>query len=73
MNAINAKRIFELANGAYFQYVAQSNAEKAKLLKMLCSNFSVDGVSVTPNYRYPFDLIFKSAQRGKWSGRLDSN
>ena len=30
-------------------------------------------VSVTPAYRYPFDIIFKKAKSEEWSGRLDSN
>jgi hypothetical protein len=29
---------------------------------MMCSNFSVDAVSVEPTYRYPFDLIAKSVK-----------
>jgi len=71
--AIDAGRLFELTNKAYLLYVSQNPVEKAKLLRMLCSNFSVDSVSVTPTYRKPFDMIFERAQFGKWSGRLDSN
>ena len=62
-----------LANRAYLLYVSQDSTEKAKLLRMLCSNFSADTVSIEPTYRYPFDLIYKSAKVEKWSGRLDSN
>jgi DNA invertase Pin-like site-specific DNA recombinase len=71
--ALDAQRIFELANKAYLLYVSQDSTEKAKLLKMLFSNCSVDAVSVTPTYRKPFDMIFKRAQSEEWSGRLDSN
>ncbi len=71
--AVDAQRVFELSNKAYSLYVSQDSAEKAKLLRMMCSNFSVDGVSVTPSYRYPFDLIFKRAKTKEWSGRADSN
>ena len=71
--ALDAKRIFELANKAYSLYVSQDSTEKAKLLRMLFSNCSVDAVSVTPTYRKPFDMIFKRAQSEEWSGRLDSN
>ena len=70
---LDAQRVFELANKAHLLYISQDSGEKAKLLKMLCSNFSVDALSVVPTYRYPFDVIFKRAQTEKWSGRLDSN
>ncbi len=71
--ALDAQRIFELANKAYSLYVSQDSTEKAKLLQMLFSNCSVGAVSVTPTYRKPFDMIFKRAKLEEWSGRLDSN
>jgi hypothetical protein len=71
--ALDAQRIFELANKAYSLYVSQNTVEKAKLLKTLFSNYSVDAVSVTPTYRKPFDMIFKRAHLEEWSGREDSN
>ena len=36
--ALDAQRIFELANKAYSLYVSQDSTEKAKLLRMLFSN-----------------------------------
>ena len=71
--AANAQRVFELANKAYSLYVSQNPVEKAKLLRMLFSNCSIDAVSVTPTYRKPFDMIAKRARLEEWSGRLDSN
>ncbi len=71
--AMDAEKIFELANKAYLLYVSQDSVEQAKLLKMFVSNFSVGNVSVTPAYRYPFNLIFQRAKMEEWSGRLDSN
>ena len=71
--ALDAQRILELANSAYSLYVSQNPAEKAKLLKMLFSNCSVDAVSVSPTYRKPFDMIVKRALLKEWSGREDSN
>ena len=71
--ALDAQGIFELANKAYSLYVSQNPVEKAKLLRMLFSNCSVDAVSVTPTYRKPFDMIFQRAKLEEWSGRLDSN
>ncbi len=70
---LDAQRVFELANKAYLLYFSQDSTEKAKLLRMLCSNFSVDAVSATATYRYPFDIIFKRAKMEEWSGRRDSN
>lgn len=71
--ALDAQRVFELANKAYLLYVSQDSTERAKLLRMICSNFSVDAVSAVPTYRYPFNLIFERAKMEKWSGREDSN
>jgi hypothetical protein len=71
--ALDAQRILELANKAYSLYVSQYSTEKAKLLRMLFSNCSVDAVNVTPTYRKPFDMIVKRTQLEEWSGRLDSN
>jgi site-specific DNA recombinase len=71
--AIDAQKVFELSNKAYLLYVSQDSGEKAKLLRMLCSNFSVSALNVTPAYRYPFGLISKRAKSKEWSGRLDSN
>ena len=71
--ALDAQKVFELANKAHFLYISQNPVEKAKLLRMLCSNFSVDAASATPTYRKPFDMIFKRAQLEEWLGREDSN
>jgi site-specific DNA recombinase len=71
--ALDALYAFELANKAHSLYISQNPTEKAKLLRMLVSNCTVDAASITPTYRYPFDLIAKNAKTEKWSGRLDSN
>jgi site-specific DNA recombinase len=71
--ALDAQRILELANSAYSLYVSQVPVEKAKLLRLMFSNFSMDAVSVSATYRKPFDIIFQRAQLEKWSGRRDSN
>ncbi|MGB8479616.1 MAG: zinc ribbon domain-containing protein [Acidobacteriaceae bacterium] len=71
--ALDAQRVLELANKAYLLYLTQDPVEKAKLLRMLCWNFSVDDTSITPTYRYPFDVLFKRAKTKEWSGREDLN
>ena len=70
---LDAARILELANKAYFLYVKQNHAEKAKLLKLVLSNCSIDAVSVYPTYRKPFDLIFQRMKTEEWCARGDSN
>jgi site-specific DNA recombinase len=66
-------RILELANKAYFLYVKQQPAEKAKLLRIVLSNCKIDAASIDPTYRKPFDLIFQRVQNREWLGRVDSN
>jgi len=63
---LDEQSVFELANKAFTVHFAGFH-QKAKLLRMLCSNFSVDAVSVSPTYRYPFDLTYKKARLDKWS------
>lgn len=66
-------RILELANKAYFLYLKQPPVERAKLLKMVLSNCAIDAVSLYPNYRKPFDLIFRKTKIEGWLPGLDSN
>ena len=35
----------------------QTPEEQARLMKLVTSNFSWDGVTLTPRYRKPFDLL----------------
>jgi hypothetical protein len=66
-------KILQLANKAYSLYVKQTPDEKAKLLRLVLSNCSVDAVSLYPTYRKPFDLIFDRAKNKEWRARRDSN
>jgi hypothetical protein len=70
---LDGVRILELANKAYFLYVKQPPAEKAKLLKMVLLICTVDAASIYPTYRKPFDLILKRGQNEGWRARRDSN
>ena len=70
---IDAMRTLELANKAYFLYVKQEPAEKAKLLRIVLSNCAIDSASVYPTYRKPFGLILQHAKNGEWRARRDSN
>jgi DNA invertase Pin-like site-specific DNA recombinase len=70
---LTVKRIFELANRAHFLYLTRNPAERGQLLKSVLLNCATDGVSLTPTYRKPFDLIFEHAKTENWSGREDLN
>ena len=70
---LDAARILELANKAHFLYVSQNPAEKAKLLKMVLSNCAIDGATLYPTNRKPFDLIFQRAKNEEWRREGDSN
>ena len=71
--ALDAKRILELANKAYFLYLTRKPSEQAELLRKVLLNCAIDGVSVYPTYRKPFDVIFQRAKTKEWSGRADLN
>jgi site-specific DNA recombinase len=71
--ALSAQRILELANKAYSLYFTRDHAERGQLLKTVLLNCATDGVTVTPAYRKPFDLIFERAKNQEWSGREDLN
>jgi hypothetical protein len=70
---LTAQRIFELANKAYSLYLTRNVAERGELLKSVLLNCTTDGVSLSPAYRKPFDLIFQRAKIEDWSGREDLN
>jgi site-specific DNA recombinase len=70
---LTAQRIFELANKAHSLYVTRNPAERGELLKSVLLNCTTDGVSLSPTYRKPFDLIFQRAKNEEWSGRADLN
>ncbi len=71
--ALSAQRCLELANKACFLYLTRKPAEQAELLRMVLLNCAIDGASVYPTYRKPFDMIFERAKREEWSGRADLN
>ena len=66
-------RILELANKAYFLYLKQPPAEKAKLLRIVLSNCTLDAANLYPTYRKPFDLIFMRGKNEEWRARRGSN
>ncbi len=71
--ALTVQRIFELANKAHFLYLTRNHVERGQLLKSVLLNCATDGVTLTPTFRKPFDVIFERAKREEWSGRQDLN
>ena len=69
----DVRRVLELANKAYFLYFERKPPEQARLLRKVLLNCAIDGTSVYPTYRKPFDIIFERAKREEWSGRADLN
>jgi site-specific DNA recombinase len=72
-NTLTVKKILELANKAHFLYLTRNSADRGRLLKSVLLNCETDGVSYTPTYKKPFDLIFERAKNEDWSGREDLN
>jgi DNA invertase Pin-like site-specific DNA recombinase len=70
---LTAQRTLELANKAYSLYLTRNPEEQAQLLRMVLLNCAIDGASVQPTYRKPFDLIFERGKNQEWSGRADLN
>ncbi|MBU0568343.1 hypothetical protein KJ693_02880 [bacterium] len=58
--------ILELAQKAYSLYLRQKPTEQRKLLNFLLSNCTLDGVSLYPTYKKPFDLLVKYTQNENW-------
>ena len=69
----DVRRILELTQTAYSQYVTQKPTKQAELLRNVLLNCAIDGVSLYPTYRKPFDLIAKRVKNKEWSGREDLN
>ena len=69
----NGFKILELANRAYSLYIQQPAHEKAKLLKIIQSNCTWDGINPYPTYKKPFDILAKGLTTQNWLGEKDSN
>ena len=52
-----ADALIKLCRKAPRLYELQTPEEQARLIKLITSNFSWDGVNLTPTYRKPFDLL----------------
>jgi site-specific DNA recombinase len=61
-----ARRPVELLQAAPDLYVSQEPLEKARLLKTMVSNFTVNDGTVSVSMRSPFDVLAKGAKTKEW-------
>ncbi len=61
-----AAKPIELLQAAPELWVSQSPTEKGKLMKTMVSNFVVNGETLTPNWRLPFDVLARGAESREW-------
>lgn len=66
-------RILELAEKAPELYLKQNYFERAKLLKTLLSNCTLEDENVSYTYKKPFDILAEGLSCTKTLGRKDSN
>ena len=61
-------KVFELSQSLTTRWLAAEVAEKRQILELICLNFSLDGVTLAPTMRKPFDVLveglFVSSSRG---------
>ena len=72
----NACRTLELSKRLFPLFLESSHEEKASILKLLASNYSLvkgSDVSILPTYRKPFDIIAEGPSRLNWLPGRDSN
>jgi DNA invertase Pin-like site-specific DNA recombinase len=62
----DVKATLELLNRAPDLYRRQSDAERARLLRVLVWNLTLTDESVSPVYRKPFDLVAEGVSSGVW-------
>jgi hypothetical protein len=65
-----AVRAFELSQSLTERWVAADFAAKRQILEIICLNFRLDGATLCPTMRKPFDIaaegLFFQSSRGDW-------
>ena len=72
----DACRTLELSKRLFPLFLEANYEEKASILKLLASNYSLvnaSDVSIIPTYRKPFDIIAEGLSRLNWLPGRDSN
>ena len=52
-----AVKVFELSQALTSKWLAADIAEKRLLLEIICLNWTLDGVTLVPQMRKPFDML----------------
>jgi site-specific DNA recombinase len=64
-----ALKVFELSQTLRQKWVTANYAEKRRILDIVCLNFELDGVTLVPTIRKPFDVLAEglivSSSRGE--------
>ena len=68
-----ATEILELSKTAYSKYLKGEHSSKRKLLQLILSNCTFDGVTLYPTYKTPFDLIAEGVQNQLKRPQRESN
>jgi len=50
-------RVFELSQALGEKWVAADTMEKRQLLEIVCLNLTLDGATLVPEMRKPFDMV----------------
>jgi hypothetical protein len=66
-------QILELSNRLYPLYFKANNHDKAKLLRLVASNYTLNDASIVPTYRKPFSFLNEKGSRSIWLPSADSN
>jgi len=66
------QKILELCNQLSSLYIDADDDQKVELLRVLGSNFVLDGTTICGTYRKPFNYLADLAGRTIWLPRLDS-
>lgn len=69
----DAQRTLELSKRLHPLYVRANYEEKAKILQLLASNYTLVDVTPIPKWRKPFSFLAEGLSRSEWLPRLGSN
>lgn len=69
----SVRKTFELAQFAHSNWDTLLDTERAKIARIALSNCVSDGVTLSFQYRKPFDLIVERGKNEEWRRRRESN
>jgi hypothetical protein len=58
--------LIELCKGISDNYLIMTPKDQAGLLKELCLNLTTDGLTISPTYKKPFDVLARRHEREEW-------